>query len=91
LSERLARHPARIVCFQGLTGYRAFLEHALGHKPQRVLTGRQELTLAGAEVWVLPNPSGANAHARLEDLVAWQDLLAEALGRGTERGGPRDP
>lgn len=91
LSERLALHPARIVCFQGLTGYRAFLEHALGRKPRRVLAGRQGLTLAGAEVWVLPNPSGANAHARLEDLVAWQDLLAEALGRGARRGDPPDP
>lgn len=91
LSERLARHPARIVCFQGLTGYRAFLEHALGQKPGRLQAGRQELTLAGADVWVLPNPSGANAHVRLEDLVAWQDLLARAIGTQPETPGPTRP
>ncbi len=35
----------------------------------RAALGRQEETLAGSSVWVLPNPSGLNAHYRLEDLA----------------------
>lgn len=35
----------------------------------RAALGRQEETIADASVWVLPNPSGLNAHYRLEDLA----------------------
>lgn len=38
-------------------------------RPRAVL-GRQEETLGDASVWVLPNPSGLNAHYRLENLAA---------------------
>ena len=42
----------------------------------RAALGRQEETLAGASVWVLPNPSGLNAHYRLEGLAAmFRELL----------------
>lgn len=42
----------------------------------RAILGRQEETLAGASVWVLPNPSGLNAHYRLEGLAAmFRELL----------------
>ena len=39
-----------------MTAYRA----AFGRKG--AATGRQPETLAGAVLWVLPNPSGLNAH-----------------------------
>lgn len=42
----------------------------------RAMLGRQEETLADTPVWVLPNPSGLNAHYRLEDLA---DQLRELL------------
>jgi TDG/mug DNA glycosylase family protein len=80
LEARLAAHPPRVVCFQGLTGYRPFLRHALGRNPQGVVLGPQPVEVAGAQVWVVPNPSAANAHFRLEDQVAWYDRLAGELG-----------
>jgi TDG/mug DNA glycosylase family protein len=42
----------------------------------RAVLGRQEETLGGASVWVLPNPSGLNAHYQLEGLAAmFRELL----------------
>jgi hypothetical protein len=35
-----------------------------------VTLGRQSESFGGAVVWVLPNPSGLNAHYQLPDLAA---------------------
>ena len=45
-----------------MTAYRA----AFGRKQAAI--GRQRETLAGAGLWVLPNPSGLNAHYQVADL-----------------------
>jgi TDG/mug DNA glycosylase family protein len=38
--------------------------------------GKQNESLDGAIVWVLPNPSGLNAHYQLEDLKrVYRELL----------------
>lgn len=79
LEARLASCAPRIVCFQGVTGYRPFLEHRRGRRAGEIPLGPQDLRVAGAVVWLVPNPSPANAHFRLEDQVAWYDRLAEAL------------
>lgn len=56
LAERLAEIRPTWAAFLGVTGYRiAFSE-------PRARTGPQPATIAGARVWVLPNPSGRNAH-----------------------------
>ena len=34
------------------------------------LVGRQHRRIGSSEVWVLPNPSGLNAHYKLTDLAA---------------------
>ncbi|HYO40361.1 MAG TPA: G/U mismatch-specific DNA glycosylase [Nocardioidaceae bacterium] len=52
----------------GVTAYRAAFEQP------RAAVGRQDLELGGTRVWVLPNPSGLNAHYS-------QDALAEQFGR----------
>jgi double-stranded uracil-DNA glycosylase len=36
----------------------------------RAVPGRQPGDLAGAQLWVVPNPSGRNAHAPLDTLAA---------------------
>ena len=41
--------------------------------------GRQPEGLAGATLWLLPNPSGLNAHYRLGDLVTLYRQLREAV------------
>ncbi len=48
----------------------------------RAALGRQEETLAGSSVWVLPNPSGLNAHYRLEDLAEKLRELRLAVEEG---------
>jgi TDG/mug DNA glycosylase family protein len=56
-------HP-KAVAVLGLTAYRqAFV------RPKAV-AGRQPEALGGAELWVLPNPSGLNAHENVDSLAA---------------------
>jgi TDG/mug DNA glycosylase family protein len=57
----------------GIGAYR----HAFG-RPRGAL-GPQPERLAGAALWVLPNPSGLNAHYSLADLVSLYRRLGEAL------------
>ena len=47
----------------GVTAYRAGFE-----RPRAVL-GAQPESIGGALTWVLPNPSGLNAHVQLPDLA----------------------
>ncbi len=70
LEAKVREYRPRWVAVLGIGAWRT----AFG-RPRAVL-GRQEETLAGASVWVLPNPSGLNAHYRLEGLAAmFRDLL----------------
>jgi TDG/mug DNA glycosylase family protein len=63
------------LAFLGVTGYRA----AFGDRDAR--TGPQTATIGGARVWVLPNPSGLNAHYQLAELAEHYRALARvALG-----------
>jgi TDG/mug DNA glycosylase family protein len=58
----------------GITAYRA----AFG-KPRAGL-GRQPEGLCGAQLWVVPNPSGLNAHATISSLAAAYAEPARAAG-----------
>jgi TDG/mug DNA glycosylase family protein len=63
----------------GVTAYRGAFGDA------RAQIGRQREPLAGAVLWVLPNPSGLNAHYQLPALVALfrqfrQDIRFEPRG-----------
>lgn len=51
------------VALLGIAVYRSAFE-----RPKAVL-GRQSETLAGAVLWVLPNPSGLNAHYQVQDFL----------------------
>jgi TDG/mug DNA glycosylase family protein len=53
----------RVVAIVGIGAYRSAFE-----RPKAAL-GLQEERLAGRPVWVLPNPSGLNAHHQLPDLA----------------------
>ena len=72
LREKLLRHVPRIACFHGLTAYRAYLRHGEGIKNAGNLElGRQHLMIGSSQVFVLPNPSPANARYSLNDLACW--------------------
>ena len=63
LRAKIRRYRPRVVAFVGMGAYRA----AFG-RPTATL-GRQPEALEGAEVWVLPSPSGLNANYQLPALI----------------------
>jgi TDG/mug DNA glycosylase family protein len=73
LVAKLERYRPKVVAFLGVSTYRV----AFG-RPKAVV-GRQAESIAGSEVWVLPNPSGLNAHYQLPQLAALYGQLREAV------------
>ena len=78
LAAKVRRHGVRTVAFLGLTAYRV----AFGEKAAAV--GRQERPFEGAHVWVLPNPSGLNAHYQLADFVRMFREMREGSAEAAE-------
>nr|WP_207950302.1 mismatch-specific DNA-glycosylase [Nocardioides ochotonae] len=74
LVETIQRHRPAVVAIAGITAYRA----AFG-LPKATL-GRQPEPLAGAELWVVPNPSGLNAHETVASLAEAYAAPARAAG-----------
>lgn len=74
LSALVARQRPRVVAVAGITAYRT----AFG--VPRATQGRQPEDLGGAELWVVPNPSGLNAHETVASLAAAYREVAEAAG-----------
>lgn len=81
LRARLQGVQPRLVCFHGMMSYRPFCKYALDQSDRGATLGQQPHTFAGAPLWVIPNPSPANASYGLPELVGWYDRLHEALGR----------
>lgn len=75
LVARLKRYRPRVACFHGITGYRV-LHQALAGKQAPIMLGPQDVQIGSTRLYVVPNPSGANAHFTREDQVAWYDRLA---------------
>ena len=73
LVETVRRTAPRVVAIAGITAYRS----AFGAR--RAVLGRQPEPLAGAELWIVPNPSGLNAHETVASLaVAYADAARAA-------------
>jgi TDG/mug DNA glycosylase family protein len=72
LLGKMRRYAPRFLAVLGITAYRTAFE-----KPHAAL-GRQDEPLGETAVWVLPNPSGLNAHHQLNDLVRLFSELREA-------------
>ena len=65
----LRHYRPRILAFLGKPAFAAIFNK------RSVAWGRQEVLFGGAEVWVLPNPSGLNRAFRLDALVsAYREL-----------------
>jgi double-stranded uracil-DNA glycosylase len=74
LEAFVAEHRPRVVAVLGITAYRV----AFGRP--RATAGRQPGQIGGAALWVVPNPSGLNAHASVADLAAAYAEPARAAG-----------
>ncbi|HSP81540.1 MAG TPA: G/U mismatch-specific DNA glycosylase [Myxococcaceae bacterium] len=73
LEARVRRYGPRFLAVLGIGAWRSAFE-----RPGASL-GLQPEPLGGARVWVLPNPSGLNAHYRLEDLARLFRELRQAV------------
>jgi TDG/mug DNA glycosylase family protein len=80
LERRVRRHAPAWVAVLGLGAYRT----AFGRP--RATVGRQPESIAGAGLWILPNPSGLNAHYQLPDLVREFAALHSAAHARRARG-----
>ncbi|GIJ24054.1 mismatch-specific DNA-glycosylase [Micromonospora lutea] len=75
LTDKVARYQPRWVAVVGVTAYR------IGFARPKARFGPQPEQLADARLWVLPNPSGLNAHYTPQTLgAAFAELHAAALG-----------
>ena len=82
LEDRLAPLHPRFVAILGIGAYRT----GFG-KPRARLGPQVAEDLGGAPLWVLPNPSGLNAHHQLDDLTERFRTLRDAAHEHHERGG----
>lgn len=75
LAAKLQRYYPRIACFQGMMGFRPFAAAIAPLAPKAEL-GEQSFTIGRTRIFVIPNPSPANAHATPAAQTAWYDRLA---------------
>ncbi|HEY9781823.1 MAG TPA: G/U mismatch-specific DNA glycosylase [Leptolyngbyaceae cyanobacterium] len=70
LAAKVQHYRPQCLAVLGISAYRTAF-----NRPKAVM-GKQNESLDGAIVWVLPNPSGLNAHYQLEDLKrVYRELL----------------
>lgn len=75
LTSKVKRHRPRLLAVLGVTAYRTAYD-----RPDAVL-GRQPETLGDTVVWVLPNPSGLNAHYTSAALTPLFRRMRRQVGR----------
>ncbi len=74
LTDLVGRLSPIVVAVAGITAYRdAFDDRDAGPGPQKA-------SIAGSDVWVVPNPSGLNAHETVRTLAESYREVARAAG-----------
>ncbi len=73
LAIKVRKYRPRVLAVLGLGAYRSAFE-----KPKAVI-GRQEEMIAETVIWVLPNPSGLNAHYQAKQLASLFSELRSAV------------
>jgi TDG/mug DNA glycosylase family protein len=72
LIEKVKQYTPKILAVLGIGAFRKAFDRP------KALLGRQEERLGETIIWILPNPSGLNAHYQLKDLVEVFKELREA-------------
>jgi double-stranded uracil-DNA glycosylase len=80
LVAKAVRYRPRVVAILGIGAYR------VGFSRPQASIGRQDRATGEALTWVLPNPSGLNAHYGLPDLVHHFRLLRVVVEETSGRG-----
>ncbi len=63
LEKKAARYKPKVVAILGVEAYRAAFNRSKAN------VGKQDELLANAKLWILPNPSGLNAHYQIDALA----------------------
>jgi double-stranded uracil-DNA glycosylase len=79
LRQRLEPLAPRAVAILGIGAYRVAFDRS------RAPLGRQDEGIASADTWVLPNPSGVNAHYQVPELAGLFAEVRRAVGRADAR------
>jgi TDG/mug DNA glycosylase family protein len=79
LAALAATWQPRYLAVLGVTAYRTAFARP------KARTGPQDESIGGVPVWVLPNPSGLNAHFTVDTLAAAYAELREAADRPRQR------
>ena len=77
LRSKLERFEPLIVCFHGAVAYRNYLRHADGISASSSELGLQPRLIGRSRVFVIPNPSPANAAYSLDTLIYWYEALRD--------------
>lgn len=70
-----------VVAIAGITAFRT------AFRMSRAVVGPQSADLEGSELWVVPNPSGLNAHETVGSLAEWYRRVGVAAGVVSDDGG----
>ncbi len=76
LVAKLERYRPRVACFHGVTGYR-YVHNLLAGRTGELALGPQSARIGPTRIFLVPNPSGANAHFTRAEQTSWYDALAE--------------
>lgn len=82
LAEKARRYHPKYVAILGISAYRTAFNLPKAH------LGRQNEMISGSVVWILPNPSGLNAHYQPKDLAGlFLELRTTVEASGPEMNG----
>ena len=86
VEQKIGRYRPEIVAFVGVTMYRALWKVLAAPNPTSgggpdIRPGFQKVSVHGARVFVLPNPSGRNAHFAYSEMLAAFRSLRRAIRR----------
>ena len=76
LEIKVKRYRPKYVAVLGITAYRT------AFKRPKAAMGKQSEMIGGSVIWVLPNPSGLNAHYNLKELARVFGQLRESATSG---------
>lgn len=75
LVAKITQYRPQWLAVLGITAYRT----AFAQRQAQI--GRQSTQIGDTQIWVLPNPSGLNAHYQLNDLAAVYGELRDAIAQ----------
>jgi double-stranded uracil-DNA glycosylase len=78
LARKLKRYKPHFACFHGVTVGRP-VQRALAPETAEIGLGLQPYVIGATRIFVVPNPSAANAHFTPADQTHWYDALVAIL------------